>query len=134
MPFASGSHTGRVTPRVTSSTTSFAPDRRPSIRCTPASRSSCRLAIDSASASQVVDTQFTHCPPWITPTEKVQSSVVIVLDGDDLLRHLADRAAPFGQARAGMRGPPGGLQVEARDGVAPGHHAAIGRAGSGTST
>jgi hypothetical protein len=35
------------------------------------------LAIDNASPVQVVDTQLTHCPPWMTPTENVQSSVVM---------------------------------------------------------
>jgi hypothetical protein len=31
----------------------------------------------NASPSQVVGTQFTHCPPRTTPTLKVQSGVVI---------------------------------------------------------
>jgi hypothetical protein len=48
-----------------------------SIFSTAASRSSCRLAMLSASASVCVVTQFTHCPPCSTPTEKVQASVVI---------------------------------------------------------
>ncbi len=49
-----------------------------------------------------------------------------LLDREDLLRHLPDRAAPFGKPRPGMGRPPGGPDVEARDGVAPRHHAAIG--------
>ena len=123
---ASGSHTGRVTPRVTWNCTSFDEARSASMAATPRSRSSCRFAMDSASPVQVVVTQLTHWPPWITPTLKVQSSRGHVLDLDQLAGHLADRRAALGQARAGVAGAAGGLQVEAGDGVAAGDDAAVG--------
>ena len=41
----------------------------------------------SASPSHALATQFTHWPPWITPTLKVQASVVIAFD-------LRDHVAP----------------------------------------
>ena len=69
--------------------------RAPSIRATPRSRSSCRLAMLSASAVQRVGTQLTHCPPWTTPTVKVQSASVIASIVEIWLRHRADRRAPF---------------------------------------
>ena len=74
---ASGSHTGRVTPRVTLKVTSLAVPDSASIRSTPRSRSAWRLAMLSASPVQVVATQLTHWPPCTMPTEKVQSSVVM---------------------------------------------------------
>ena len=69
MPRSSASQTGRVTPRVTVSCTSLPVGRSDSMRSTAASRSSCRLAMERLSASQWVATQFTHCPPWMTPME-----------------------------------------------------------------
>ena len=78
------------------------------MRATPASRSGWRLAMLSASPVQVVATQFTHWPPWMTPTLKVQSSVVIVVDGQDLAGHFADRRAAVGEAGAGVAGAAGG--------------------------
>ena len=74
---ASGSHTGRVTPRVTWNETSFDCAVSASMRSTPRSRSACRLAMLSASPVAVVVTQFTHWPPFTTPTLNVQSSVVM---------------------------------------------------------
>src|SRR6202022_1108152 len=58
---ASGSHTGRVTPRVTLNVTSLAVPDSASIRSTPRSRSAWRLAMLSASPVHVVATQLTHC-------------------------------------------------------------------------
>jgi hypothetical protein len=54
----SGSHTGRVTPRVTLNCTSFDEADSASMPATPRSRSCCRLAIDSAWPVQVVVTQW----------------------------------------------------------------------------
>ena len=71
------SHTGRVTPRVTSKRSSGSVGLIASMRSTIASRSACRFAIDSDSATAVVGTQFTHWPACTTPTEQVASSVVI---------------------------------------------------------
>ena len=53
------------------------PGASASMAATPASRSAWRLAMESTSARHSVATQFTHCPPWMTPTEKVQLSVVM---------------------------------------------------------
>src|SRR4029079_6332976 len=74
---ASGSQTGRVTPRGTLQDTSLALPDSASMRSTPRSRSAWRLAMLSASPVQVVATQLTHWPPCTMPTEKVQSSVVM---------------------------------------------------------
>src|SRR6202011_3364878 len=74
---ASGSHTGRVTPRVTLNVTSFAVPESASMRSTPRSRSVWRLAMLSASPVQVVATQLTHWPPCTMPPLKVQSSDVM---------------------------------------------------------
>src|SRR6266404_7288495 len=97
---ASGSQSGRVTPRVTLKVTSLLVPDSASIRSTPLSRSAWRLAMLSASPVQVVATQLTHCPPCTMPTEKVQSDVV--MPSIDLLRHFADRRASGGQRGAGM--------------------------------
>ena len=48
------------------------------------------------------------------------------LDRQNLAAHLPDRAAAFAERRTGMARPAGGPQVEARNGIASGHHAAIG--------
>ena len=78
MVLAFGSHTGRVTPRETMKRPdSSSPLVSASMRSTPPSRSLWRLAMLSASPAQALDTQFTHWPPWITPTLNVQASVVI---------------------------------------------------------
>ncbi len=74
---SSGSQTGRVTPRTTSNATSASGALRASILSTPLSRSCWRLAMDRTSASAREETQLTHWPAWMTPTEKVQSGVVM---------------------------------------------------------
>ena len=96
MPRGLGSQTGRVTPRVTLNWTSFDDPRSESIRSTPRSRSSWRLAMDNASPVQVVVTQFTHCPPLMTPTLKVQSDVVMSSISISLraISRIAERPSP----------------------------------------
>ena len=93
---ASGSHTGRVTVRVTSKRTSFSWPASASMRSTPRSRSAWRLAMLSTCAVQVVATQLTHSPPRMTPTLKVQSSVV-------MSSISADAAWPWRGWRSGLR-------------------------------
>ena len=69
-----GSHTGLTTP---CSTVNFIPSSflvRPSIVEDPSSRFLCSFAIDITSAKHSELTQFTHCPPLMTPAENVLSS------------------------------------------------------------
>ncbi len=83
---------------------------------------------------QVVATQLTHWPPCTMPTEKVQSSVVMPSMATiwRAISRIAER--PGGERGAGMARLADGFEIEAGDGISPGHHAVVGAAGSGTST
>ena len=88
----------------------------------------------SASPVQVVATQLTHWPPCTTPTLKVQSSVVMS-SISMILRAMARIAErPSASREPAWLGRPTDFEVEARDRVAAADHAAVGAAGSGTST
>ena len=126
---ASGSHTGRVTPRVTLNVTSLEVPESASMRSTPRSRSAWRLAMLSASPVQVVATQLTHWPPCTMPTREGAVLRRHAVDGDDLARHLANRRTARRQRGAGMARLARGLEVEARDRITPGDDAVIGPAG-----
>ena len=68
------SQTGLVNPNVTFVDTSAAGSFSANIFSIPASRSACFFAIDNTSAVASDETQFTHWPALVTPTENVQSS------------------------------------------------------------
>ena len=103
---ASGAHTGRVTPRVTLKVTSLPVPDSASIRSTPSSRSSWRLAMLSASPVQGVATQLTHCAAVHDADAEGAVRRGHRLDGDDLPRHLADRGAPVGERAPAWLGLP----------------------------
>ena len=79
----------------------------------------------STSASAREETQFTHCPAWITPTEKVQASVVI--SSIWMIRRAISRIAerPVGKPGTGMAGTSDRGDIESRDRVATGGDAAL---------
>src|ERR1700757_3395647 len=122
---ASGSHTGRVTPRVTLNVTSLEVPDRASMRSTPRSRSAWRLAMLKASPVQVVATQLTHWPPCTMPTEKVQSSVVMpsIAMICRAISRIAER--PEDNVAPAWLGFADSFEIKARNSIAAGDDAVV---------
>src|SRR6202171_1301527 len=122
---ASGSHTGRVTPRVTLNVTSLAVPESASIRSTPRSRSAWRFShaerFAGAWGGDAID-------PLAAMHDADAERAVFrrhAVDGDDLARHLADRGAAGRECGAGMARLACRFEIEPRDRVAPGHDAVV---------